>query len=214
MNRVARPDSPAGGRTRFRRLALHVGAVCLGLALAWAGGLVGFVAMIPSEAGDVTTTTDAIVVLTGGSERLEEGLRLLANGQAQKLLISGVHQEVDLDELLHSLPAQEPAIAADEAACCIRLGHSADNTAGNAREAAEWMAAERFASLRLVTGAYHMPRSLLEFRRAMPGMAIVPNPVFPPKVKRDAWWRWPGTTSLLIREYHKFLVAVLRGLTV
>ena len=88
------------------------------------------------------------------------------------------------------------------------LGYSAGDTAGNARETAEWMAKEGFASLRLVTANYHMRRSLLEFRRVMPGIALIPHPVFPPNFKGEKWWRWPGTASLILSEYSKYLVAL------
>jgi hypothetical protein len=53
-----------------------------------------------------------------------------------------------------------------------------------------------------------MPRSLMEFRAAAPGIALVPHPVFPSNVKQDAWWRWPGTAGLLISEYHKYLTTL------
>jgi uncharacterized SAM-binding protein YcdF (DUF218 family) len=56
-----------------------------------------------------------------------------------------------------------------------------------------------------------MPRSLLEFRRRMPDVKIVPHPVFPDHVKQDEWWRWPGSTHLLVGEYGKYLVARLRA---
>ena len=59
------------------------------------------------------------------------------------------------------------------------------------------MTKERFTSLRLVTANYHMPRSLLEFRRAMPALHIVPHPVFPDNFKRDDWWHWRGTFTLV-----------------
>src|SRR3546814_19319139 len=56
-----------------------------------------------------------------------------------------------------------------------------------------------------------MPRSLLEVRQALPGLIVVPHPVFPPQVKREEWWRWPGTAAPMVSEYHKFLFALLRG---
>lgn len=90
------------------------------------------------------------------------------------------------------------------------LGHAADNTIGNARETAGWIAQENFRSLRLVTASYHMPRSLVEFRRTMPDIRIVPHPVFPEGFKGEAWWRWPGTFRLLVAEYNKFLLASIR----
>jgi uncharacterized SAM-binding protein YcdF (DUF218 family) len=179
---------------------------------AWSAGLFIFVSHIPREPAGETVSTDAIVVLTGGSERLGESVRLLSAGLAKKLFVSGVHEEVDLPALIASLPPDAARPSAEQIACCIVLDHNAGNTRGNARETAQWMAAEGFISMRLVTANYHMPRSLLEFRQAMPGIAIVPHPVFPAQVKREEWWRWPGTAALMVSEYHKFLFALLRAM--
>ncbi len=46
----------------------------------------------------------------------------------------------------------------------------------------------------------------------MPELEIVPHPVFPEHVKQRDWWRWPGSASLIISEYNKYLVALARGL--
>jgi len=171
----------------------------------WLAGLIAFATDIPSSLEDSTTHTDAIVVLTGGSERLEAGLALLRQGLAHKLFVSGVYRGIDVAELLR-LARQKP----DEVECCVVLGHAADNTIGNAAETAQWMKQEGYHSLRLVTGNYHMRRSLSEFRHAMPDVAIVAHPVFPDAVKRDQWWLWPGTAHLIISEYSKFLLGKLR----
>jgi uncharacterized SAM-binding protein YcdF (DUF218 family) len=195
--------------TRRRRLQLVAAAVTA--LLAWFAGLVYFASSIPEDVADPQTSTDAIVVLTGGSDRLQEGLRLLAAGKAKQLLISGVNQKATLADLLKRAQVPPESIPPLLAVCCITVGYQADNTAGNAREAAAWMAANNLRSLRLVTADYHMPRSLLEFGRAMPGITILPHPVFPEEVKRDEWWLWPGTASLLVNEYHKYLVALARG---
>jgi uncharacterized SAM-binding protein YcdF (DUF218 family) len=201
-----------GRRPRgLRRRRLQLVGVAVVALLAWLGGLLYFASRIPDDVADPESPTDAIVVLTGGSDRLQEGLRLLAAGKAKQLLISGVNQKATLPDILKiaQMPAQ--SIPPPLAACCITVGYQADNTAGNAREAAAWMAARNLHSLRLVTADYHMPRSLLEFARAMPGITILPHPVFPEEVKRDEWWLWPGTASLLVNEYHKYLVALARG---
>jgi len=171
----------------------------------WLAGLIAFAADIPDRLEDGTTHTDAIVVLTGGSERLETGLRLLRQGLGDKLFVSGVYRGVDVNELLR-LSRQRP----DPLECCIVLGHSADNTLGNAAETAQWMKQEGFHSLRLVTGNYHMRRSLSEFRNALPDAVIIPHPVFPDAVKRDHWWLWPGTAHLIVGEYMKFLLGQAR----
>lgn len=186
------------------RRALILGGCTFALALVWLGGLVWFAGAIPRSVEDPERMTDAIVVLTGGSERLDEGLALLAAGKARKLFVSGVYRGVEVNALLRVARG-----AAAHLECCIVLGHAADSTFGNAAETAEWMTAENYRSLRLVTGAYHMPRSLLEFRLAMPNAAIVAHPVFPQRVKQD-WWHWPGSAGLIVGEYHKYLFALLR----
>jgi uncharacterized SAM-binding protein YcdF (DUF218 family) len=207
---VKRAD-PSGRRRTVRWLVPLGGAVLL-LAVAWLAGLVAFVSIIPEAADAPDEKTDAIVVLTGGSERLAEGLRLLAAGRAGTLFVSGVGKDVELASLLQGLPPGVTPPDAAERACCIALGHGADNTLGNARETAAWMASRGFRSLRLVTADYHMPRSLIEFRRAMPDIRIAGHPVYPPQVMRTGWWRWPGTTFLLIGEYDKLLLSLARGL--
>jgi uncharacterized SAM-binding protein YcdF (DUF218 family) len=180
-------------------------AVMLALALFWLAGLVWFATSLPDLVEDPDTPTDAIVVLTGGSERLRTGIDLLRHKRARKLFVSGVYRGVEVAELL-KLSRQKP----EEVECCIVLGYIAESTEGNAVETAAWMQREHFTSLRLVTGGYHMRRSLLEFRSAMPAVRLVPHPVFPAQVKLEEWWRWPGTAHLIAVEYMKYLVAVVR----
>ena len=185
---------------RFARKALAV--MLLGLC-AWVAGFFWFIEQIPRRIEEPDIMTDAIVVLTGGAGRLGAGLELLARGRAAKLFVSGVYRGVEVAEILRaSLRSPE------ELECCVNLGHDAIDTRSNANETGQWMAAEGFTSLRLVTASYHMPRSRVEFRRAMPAVRLIAHPVFPPGVRIDGWWRWPGTTALLIGEYSKYLIAV------
>ena len=197
------PNRPFKGRHR------HTKYVLLGLVggcfLFWVAGLFAFLKLIPEGVDDATQKTDTIVVLTGGSLRLQTGLTLLKEGRADKLFVSGVHRGVDVRQLLR-LARTSPS----EAECCIQLGHAADDTAGNAAETQRWMAAQKFQTLRLVTAAYHMPRSLVEFSHAMPDARIVIHPVFPPQVKLQEWWRWRGTAFLILGEYSKYLIARTR----
>lgn len=174
------------------------------VAVVWIFGLFQFADEIPARVVDETTRTDAIVVLTGGSLRLGKGLDLLSQGLADNLFISGVYQGIDVRKLL-KIVKRKP----EELENSISIG-IATNTTGNAMETRVWMASGKFRSMRLVTAAYHLPRSLLEFRNAMPGLTIIPHPVFPEHVKRERWWTWPGTASLLISEYNKFLLAWVR----
>ena len=201
-----RPTPDRAKRPRLGRFGLPATAL-LALVVLWFGGLVWFAHSIPDEVADAESKTDAIVVLTGGSLRVQSGLALLAAGKAKKLFVSGVYHSTDVTALLH-VARQSP----EHVACCIALGHEADNTLGNAIETAQWMRQEGFRSLRLVTASYHMPRSLLEFSRAMPDVRIIAHPVFPENVKQERWWAWPGTASLILGEYDKYLLALARPL--
>ncbi len=191
---------------RRRTGILGVGIIVLLLLSggAWGYGLFRFAETIPETVADADTPTDAIVVLTGGSERLSTGLQLLADDKAGRVFVSGVHESVDIAELLKTA-----GTTLDGLETRVETGHGAQDTAGNAVETAAWMRDHGYRSLRLVTASYHMPRSLLEFRFALPDTTVVPHPVFPGHVKRERWWLWPGTTALIIGEYHKFLLAWL-----
>jgi len=176
----------------------------------WLGGFLAFAAAIPPKVRDSERPVDAIVVLTGGDVRLAEGFALLDRGLARKMLISGVSNGVDLPALLQTLNGTpQPAQAVLD--CCVTLGYDARSTEGNARESLRWLAQNGFTSIRLVTANYHMNRSLLEFRRMMPGIAIIPNPVFPKQMQDPYWFARPSTVVLLFNEYHKYLVAAARG---
>jgi len=172
----------------------------------WLGGLAYFVAGSLSIMSDPSIPTDAIVVLTGGRLRIETGLQLFAAGSAKKLFVSGVNQRVDRAELLRTLGP-----LGQRAACCIVLGHEADNTFGNARETANWMQEEGYGSLRLVTSWYHMRRGLLEFGRAMPEVRIIAYPVFTRHTDSERWWNWYDTLVLIVTEYDKYLWTWVRS---
>jgi uncharacterized SAM-binding protein YcdF (DUF218 family) len=184
--------------SRFRRTG-WLGGVVLTL---WLCGFAWFVGSSLWVRVDGASPTDAIVVLTGGKMRLETGLELLAAGRAGKLFVSGVNPSVDRDTLLR---AHGPA--AKREACCIVLGHAADNTIGNAIETAAWMHEEGYRSLRLVTSWYHMHRSLLEFNQAMPGVRVVAHPVFAHDSDPEGWRGWLAAGQRVFAEYNKFLAA-------
>jgi uncharacterized SAM-binding protein YcdF (DUF218 family) len=188
-------------RRSFFNFLLFLAGLAFG---GWLAGLFVFAAQITAfdePAIDAALPpTEAIVVLTGGSERVSTGLELLMASKGKKLLISGVPQGLNLNHIL-----VKHSVTPELRDCCVFLGHAADNTVGNAEETRVWVEAEKFHSLRLVTAHYHMPRSLLIFKKALPGIEIVPHPVAPDRVKLTDWWLRPGTASLLITEYNKYL---------
>jgi uncharacterized SAM-binding protein YcdF (DUF218 family) len=147
-------------------------------------------------------------VLTGGSSRLQSEIDLMREGKWRALFVSGASQQVGVDEMLHETGKETPQWLA----CCIPVGHEARNTMGNATETAQWKQRQGYHSLRLVTSWYHMPRSFLKFKRAMPDVAIVPHPVFSKRVGDERWWARRGPAALLISEYVKYLATLLRRL--
>ena len=193
---------PSARRRALRAVRAVLTAVAL-LALLWSGGLVWFANAAREGPEQPHLATEAIVVPTGGSGRLEEGLRLLESDLAQALFVTGVGEGVEHAELRER---HDPRLWA----CCVELGYEAEDTESNARETAAWMASRSFSSLRLVTSGYHMPRAMMEFRSAMPNATLVAHPVFPEHVKVEHWWRYRGTAGLIASEFTKYLGALAR----
>ncbi len=149
---------------------------------------------------------DAIVVLTGGSNRIDTGFRLLQEGYGKKLFISGVYHGLDVKQLLKRWKAA-PQKSLD---CCVVLGFKASNTTGNAIETAAWLHKQNFHSIYLVTADYHMQRALLEFHHFVPGVAITPFPIVPDNFNVRDWWKSLATGMLVGGEYLKYVVTDIR----
>lgn len=196
--------------SRLRGARRLVAGLVVLLAVAWVVGLATYAGDIPRVPVVVLEPTDAVVVLTGGSRRLEAGMALLKKRAAPVLFVSGVNQQVDPDRIRELIPEPPDGLDRDTIDCCVVLGFGASDTIGNARETATWARANGVDSLTLVTSNYHMPRARLEFAHALPGVAVTPFPVFPPDVRMEAWWRWPGTFGLIAGEWTKFLFARAR----
>lgn len=164
--------------------------------IAWLLGFIWFAGALPQPA-PAGEGTDVIVVLTGGTGRIERGVTLLREGSADRLLVSGVFEQVKPGEF-----SAQYGLTPQEMDCCIELGFSALDTRGNARETAEWIRSGGYRSLRLVTSDWHMRRSRNELEQVLPeDVAVVADAV-------------PTEPSLriLFLEYHKWLASRLANL--
>jgi uncharacterized SAM-binding protein YcdF (DUF218 family) len=180
------------------------------VAVVWLAGFVKYVGGIPDRPPVNLQATDGIVVLTGGRSRLSEAVALLAAGHSGRLLISGVDARTNDPDLKQSLDLPTPTDA-ELFDCCVDVGREALDTVGNAHEIAAWADRNGYRSLRVVTSAYHIPRSLLEIRRVAPGLVLVPHPVFSELVRPEAWWRDPYSARILSKEYNKLLVVWMKA---
>ncbi len=169
------------------------------LVLLWVGGLCYFIYNLSQVAEPSTVKTDGIVVLTGGRQRLQEGVRLLEEGMAKRLFISGVNADVTEAELRAVL-----GITKQLADCCIESGIMAQNTEGNAKEISLWIEKSHMSSIRVVTSLEHMPRALVEMRRYMPQIKMIAHPV--------GQWRPENIRfASLVQEYSKLLISIFRS---
>ena len=150
-------------------------------------------------------TADGIAVLTGGTARIDEAMKLLTQQKAKRLLITGVNRTTSTEEL-KQLASQGDQLFS----CCVDIDKEARNTIDNATETSQWVARNRYHSIVVVTSNYHMPRALAELARVMPGVTLIPYAVVDNNVHLDRWWTFPGTTRLLISEYLKYLPALAR----
>lgn len=189
-------------------LRLALAAIVLFAGLTFAGFLF-FSSLIEDRPVSGIPRADGIVVLTGGQDRIPEGIKLLSQGKGQRLLISGVNPITTRKELASLTPNSKNLFR-----CCIDVDQVARDTIGNANETRHWVEQQGFRSLIVVTSSYHMPRSLAELRRALPDTQLIAYPVMPSRLHVNAWWAYKGTLKLLAKEYVKFIPAFGRCLLI
>jgi uncharacterized SAM-binding protein YcdF (DUF218 family) len=140
----------------------------------WLLGFCLFAITLPNAPKDMTLKTDAIVVLTGGKGRVELGFSLFNAGLGKRLFISGVHPGVKAHTLASK---QKVPTHLTQRLSEAELEYVAQNTAENAIETAKWVKTHNITSIRLVTGDYHVQRSLIEFKKLLPGVFVIAHPV-------------------------------------
>jgi uncharacterized SAM-binding protein YcdF (DUF218 family) len=182
---------------------MFIGRLIAFVVVVWCAGFILYVLQINSYGQELSVTPEAIVVLTGGSNRIEEGLDLMSSKGCQNLFISGVNKDVSRHDILGRVQKNS-----DVNQCDLELGYTARNTHENAQEVLAWMRKKEYKSMVLVTAHYHMPRSLLEFQSIAPDIIIYPYAVYP---THKTYLESAAIRSLLVlKEYHKYLAAWVR----
>jgi len=156
----------------------------------YALGMVWFMNSLPGAAG--AQKTDGIVVLTGGPGRLSRGFQLIEGGTAERMLISGVAEQVRPEEL-----AARYRVPMRLLRCCVELGRDATDTRTNGQEVAEWARRHNMRSIRIVTNDWHLRRARKEIGWRIDGGTQLLSDGVPS----------PRTFGQLFVEYNKYLVS-------
>ena len=162
-----------------------------------------FLFEIPNKPNKSKEKTDAVIVLTGGLNRIDTGFRILNDNHSQKLFISGVYNETNLKELFVAHHEQIKDLLLEKKR--IEIGKEARSTRENAEETNKWIKKNNIKTLRLVTSNYHMPRSKFEFKRLLPNTKIITHPVFTVNFQKQKILQHKMTFKLALKEYIKFI---------
>ena len=161
------------------------------LLLLYALGFVLFAFTLGKPASTKADTTDAAVVLTGGPGRIQQGIEVLKDGKAERLLVAGVDPAVTKPDLARRMKGSRKWLT-----CCVDLGSESVDTRSNAEEAQRWLIRHKYKSLRLITSDWLMRRASYEFSRVLGGKyEVVPDAV-----------RTEPSFITLFGEYNKYLL--------
>ena len=196
-------------------------------------GLLGFLEnRYPYRALEDVPPAEAVVVLSGminslagrsdrpeflsSADRILVGEEILRSKRANYLVISGgsglILQKGESEAVILNRWLERRGVASEQ----ILIDADSRNTAENAIETAKIAKARGWKRVLLVTSAFHMPRSVLCFRKA--GLEVVPVPAdyytFRESPGPEAWF--PSMTSLelgtlAIKEYIGIAAYRLRG---
>lgn len=147
----------------------------------------------PVTAWTEDISADCAVALTGGPQRIREGLDLLSRHSVQKLIISGVNPQTSFREIFPLAPYYGDLREQD-----VVLERRSQTTFGNAQQTLPLVEALHCRDLVLITSRIHMRRALSTFRAEFPNdFPIIVRAV--PAIKDPPGWdevAWEATKSL------------------
>ncbi len=143
---------------------------------------------------------DAVVVLSGGLGRVEEGLKLLKDGKGEYLIIAGVDKKSDIKSIFF---LHDPVDFVDNRR--IILEKSSSSTFENARDVKKIIDKRGFKSIILITSGYHIKRAGFTFSRVFTDdVKIFYHTVSTENFDEKKWWKDRNSMLLLLTEFVKF----------
>jgi uncharacterized SAM-binding protein YcdF (DUF218 family) len=138
---------------------------------------------------------DVLLILTGGSERLNEGFKIFKSTDAKRIIISGVGEGVKKSDFskYFSSYSVDPKL--------VILGKTALDTVGNALEANIFMQTNDYKKMLVVTSIYHLPRTKIVFALENPDIDVSYHCVISNNYLSRSW----NNIDIIISEYNKTL---------
>jgi uncharacterized SAM-binding protein YcdF (DUF218 family) len=127
------------------------------------GHLYRIIASQPISSWTDDVSADCAVVLTGGSNRVREGMDLLSRGQVKKLIISGVYANANLRDIFPLWPFYGEVSEKD-----VVLDRRSTTTYGNAQQTLPIVEALGCRDVALITSNVHMYRAFRTFLASYP----------------------------------------------
>ncbi len=187
---------------RWVFLGLFIGALLGGV-----GGFTLFAAHIATAPPPTAQLdrADGIVVLTGRQGEIERSFELLIDDRASRLLLSGVGVCITKEGIRHIVGGDATDAAVERFNCCVDVDREAHDIPGHINATGLWIADKGYERVIIVAAAHHMPRTIMQFRAALPATEITPYPVASGAVPAHEWWLHPRTTLILATEFAKTL---------
>ena len=153
---------------------------------------------------------DAIVAISGGDTkaRTQEAIDLYKNGWSRKLIFSGA--ALDKSGPSNAEVMRNQALTQGISARSIIIEQYSDTTEQNAAKTSDIFDYKDIHSAIIVTSAYHMKRTMMEFARKAPGVNLRAHPVRSDDQWSVWWWTTPSGWHLATSELIK-IIAVKTG---
>jgi uncharacterized SAM-binding protein YcdF (DUF218 family) len=164
------------------------------ICLVYAVGLGAFVALLPKPFTTLPPGLEGLATFTGGAGRVATTLRLVQEGFAGPILISGIHPSSQLAEIEELSGLETPLTAAQRQQIML---DGATTTRENLQSLNLWATTASLQQIGLITSTYHAARVRLLGWWLAPRLDLVLLPVQPEDTR----------FIVLLREYHKLLAA-------
>lgn len=160
---------------------------------------------------DGLVKSDVIVVLSGGKDRTDWGIKLYQDGWAARLLFVGA--ALDKSGPSNAETMRKQALAAGVPNSSIFIEEKSVNTYENAVNSTLLLDQMGASKIILVTSPYHQRRALETFQKVYGSqpLTIINSPSGYSSWNAKAWWEKPASTDITVSELLKLLWAKLIG---